>query len=62
MIDDQEEQVANSAARLERSRVKYERLNKIIVSMKAGNPTIFFYTQNINYINYFFNIDLIHSF
>ena len=41
MIDDQEEQVANSAARLERSRVKYERLNKIIVSMKAGIQLIF---------------------
>jgi hypothetical protein len=34
MIDDQEEQVTNSTARLERSRVKYERLNKIMVSMK----------------------------
>ena len=36
MVDDHEEQLAHSSARLERSRVKYERLNKIIVSMKAG--------------------------
>ena len=36
MIDDHEEQVANCSTRLDRSRVKYERLNKIIVSMKAG--------------------------
>lgn len=36
MIDDHEEQVANSVTRLERSRVKYERLNNTIVAMKAG--------------------------
>jgi len=36
MVDDHEDQLANSAARLERSRLKYERLNKNLISMKAG--------------------------
>lgn len=36
MVDSYEDQLANGAARLERSRLKYERLNKIIISMKAG--------------------------
>ena len=35
-VDDHEDQLANSAARLERSRLKYERLNKLITAMKAG--------------------------
>jgi hypothetical protein len=36
MVDSYEDQLANGSARLERSRLKYERLNKIIISMKAG--------------------------
>jgi coiled-coil domain-containing protein 151 len=36
LVDDHEEQLANSTARLERSRLKYERLSKIIISMKSG--------------------------
>ncbi len=36
MVDSYEDQLGNSSTRLERSRLKYERLNKIIISMKAG--------------------------
>lgn len=36
MVDDHEDQLANSAARLERSRLKYERLSKGLVALKAG--------------------------
>ena len=36
MVDDHEDQLSNSAARLERSRLKYERLSKVITAMKAG--------------------------
>jgi hypothetical protein len=36
MVDSYEDQLANASTRLERSRLKYERLNKIIISMKAG--------------------------
>jgi coiled-coil domain-containing protein 151 len=36
MVDDHEDQLANSAARLERSRLKYERLSKGLIAMKAG--------------------------
>lgn len=36
MIDDHEDQLANSAARLDRSSLKYERLNKVIIAIKAG--------------------------
>ena len=36
MVDDHEDQLANSAARLERSRLKYERLSRTLISMKAG--------------------------
>lgn len=36
MVDDQEDQLSNCTARLERAKLKYERLNKIIISMKAG--------------------------
>eukprot|EP00607_Mallomonas_marina_P001424 CAMPEP_0182423086 /NCGR_PEP_ID=MMETSP1167-20130531/9001_1 /TAXON_ID=2988 /ORGANISM="Mallomonas Sp, Strain CCMP3275" /LENGTH=555 /DNA_ID=CAMNT_0024601747 /DNA_START=73 /DNA_END=1740 /DNA_ORIENTATION=- len=36
MVDDFEDQLANSSARLERSRLKYERLNKSQIAMKAG--------------------------
>ncbi len=36
MVDSYEDQLANSATRLERSRLKYERLSKVIISMKAG--------------------------
>jgi hypothetical protein len=36
LVDDFEDQLANSGARLERSRLKYERLSKVIISMKAG--------------------------
>lgn len=35
-VDDHEEQLASSSARLERSRLKYERLSKLITAMKAG--------------------------
>ncbi len=36
MVDDHEEQLANAGARLERSRLKYERLSKLTTAMKAG--------------------------
>lgn len=36
LVDDYEDQLANSSARLERSRLKYERLNKSHIAMKAG--------------------------
>lgn len=36
MVDDQEDQLANCTARLERAKLKFERLNKIIIAMKAG--------------------------
>lgn len=36
LVDDFEDQLANSSARLERSRLKYERLNKSHIAMKAG--------------------------
>ncbi|KAJ1422152.1 hypothetical protein B484DRAFT_332450 [Ochromonadaceae sp. CCMP2298] len=36
MVDSFEDQLANSATRLERSRLKYERLSKVLISMKAG--------------------------
>lgn len=36
MVDDQEDQLSNCTARLERAKLKYERLNKITISMKAG--------------------------
>jgi hypothetical protein len=36
MVDSYEDQLANASTRLERARLKYERLNKIIISMKAG--------------------------
>lgn len=36
MVDDHEDQLANSSARLERARLKYERLSKVIIAMKAG--------------------------
>lgn len=36
MVDSFEDQLSNSATRLERSRLKYERLSKLIISMKAG--------------------------
>jgi hypothetical protein len=36
LVDDHEEQLANSAGRLERSRMKYERLSKVIIAMKGG--------------------------
>jgi hypothetical protein len=36
MVDSYEDQLSNSATRLERSRLKYERLSKVIISMKAG--------------------------
>ncbi len=36
MVDDHEDQLANAGARLERSRLKYERLSKLITAMKAG--------------------------
>jgi hypothetical protein len=36
MVDDHEDQLANSSARLERSRLKYERLCKGLIAMKAG--------------------------
>lgn len=36
MVDDHEDQLANSTARLERSRAKYERFNKMVIAMKAG--------------------------
>eukprot|EP01032_Pedospumella_encystans_P009074 gene9074-10712_t len=36
MVDSFEDQLSNSGTRLERSRLKYERLSKVIISMKAG--------------------------
>ena len=36
LVDDHEDQLANSSARLERTRLKYERLSKVIISMKGG--------------------------
>lgn len=36
VVDSFEDQLSNSATRLERSRLKYERLSKVIISMKAG--------------------------
>jgi chromosome segregation ATPase len=36
MVDDHEDQLANSAARLDRSRLKYERLCRLLVSIKGG--------------------------
>lgn len=36
MVDDHEDQLANSSARLERSRLKYERLSKGLIALKAG--------------------------
>jgi hypothetical protein len=35
LVDDHEDQLANSLSRLERSRLKYERLTKVIISMKG---------------------------
>lgn len=36
LIDDQEDQLSGSISRLERSRLKYDRLSKLIIAMKAG--------------------------
>ena len=36
LVDDHEDRLSNSMARLERSRLKYERLSKVIISMKGG--------------------------
>lgn len=36
MVDDHEELLSNSVARLERVRHKHERLSKILISVKAG--------------------------
>jgi hypothetical protein len=36
MVDENEGELALSATRLERARLKYERLNKVILAMKAG--------------------------
>ena len=36
MVDSFEDQLANSVTRLDRARLKYERLSKIAISMKAG--------------------------
>jgi coiled-coil domain-containing protein 151 len=36
MVDSYEDQLSSASQRLERSRLKYERLNKIVISMKAG--------------------------
>eukprot|EP01038_Epipyxis_sp_PR26KG_P011317 gene11317-15180_t len=36
MVDSFEDRLSNSATRLERSRLKYERLSKVIISVKAG--------------------------
>lgn len=36
MVDDHEELLSNSSARLERVRYKHERLSKILISVKAG--------------------------
>ena len=36
IVDSYEDQLSNSSTRLERSRLKYERLSKLVISMKAG--------------------------
>ena len=36
MVDDNEEQLANSAMRLERSKLRFERLNRTVIGAKAG--------------------------
>lgn len=36
MVDDHEELLSNSVAKLERIRHKHERLSKILISVKAG--------------------------
>lgn len=36
MVDSYETQLANASTRLERARLKYDRLSKIVISMKAG--------------------------
>lgn len=36
LVDDSEDQLSNSMGRLERNRTKYDRLNKMLISMKAG--------------------------
>lgn len=36
LVDDHEDQLANSATRLDRSKLKFERLTKVIISMKGG--------------------------
>lgn len=36
MVDSYEDQLAVAATRLERSRLKYERLSKVVIAMKAG--------------------------
>merc|ERR1719473_83306 len=36
MVDDHEEQLTSSGARLERSKAKHERLSKVLISVKAG--------------------------
>ena len=36
MVDDHEEQLTSSSARLERSKAKHERLSKVLISVKAG--------------------------
>lgn len=36
LVDDQEDQLSASVARLERSRLKYDRLSKLLIAMKAG--------------------------
>ena len=36
LVDDHEDQLANSVTRLDRSKLKFERLTKVIISMKGG--------------------------
>lgn len=36
LVDDHEDQLSSSVTRLERGRLKYDRLSKLIISMKAG--------------------------
>jgi coiled-coil domain-containing protein 151 len=36
LVDDSEDQLTNSVGRLERNRVRYDKLNKLIISIKAG--------------------------
>lgn len=36
LVDDHEDQLTNSVTRLERSKLKFERLTKVIISMKGG--------------------------